>query len=79
MLCTSFLLMCYYLFQVILINCEVLECNIIRCLNDGAGYSIRHLHQGKVDQRLESIEKTVSIGCTILNTFICLFLVEVLY
>lgn len=31
----------------------------------GAGYTIRHVHESKVDQRLESIEKAVS---TILKT-----------
>ena len=27
----------------------------------GTGYSLRHLHETRVDQRLESIEKAVSI------------------
>lgn len=44
----------------------------------GAGYSIRHLHQLKVDQRLESIENTVSIGCSKLLSFFSLLLFELL-
>lgn len=31
-----------------------------------AGYTLRHLHESRVDQRLESIEKAVSFHCRIM-------------
>lgn len=31
-----------------------------------AGYTLRHLHESRVDQRLESIEKAVSTHCRIM-------------
>ena len=44
-------------------------------INDGAGYSIRYLHQEKVDKRLAAIEDSVSICCIIFSyTKYCLVL-----
>lgn len=49
-------------FEIVLFECDYLM--------GGTGYSIRHHHQSKVDQRLESIEKAVSICCILFITFI---------
>lgn len=37
-------------------------CLILCWLNDDAGYTLRHLHETKVEQRLDSIEKAVSVS-----------------
>ncbi|PPD82394.1 hypothetical protein GOBAR_DD20674 [Gossypium barbadense] len=35
------------------------ETSNTKCINVGTGYSLRHYHESKVDQRLESIENTM--------------------
>lgn len=49
-------------------------CNLVlRLVIHAAGYSIRHYHETKVDQRLESIERAVSIFLFSFLVYVVLF------